>query len=122
MPLIEMANLFNTYHLIVCPGLDPNPNNLVACTTFYSESTRAMLCLIRIETDPADRTQLRMTIASGDPTLTFELKEFIKEQLVAIPANPRAPPPSQAPAPPPAQAPTQVAALTDPGAILAGLL
>lgn len=27
---------------------------------------------IRIETDPADRTQLRMTIASGDPTLTFE--------------------------------------------------
>lgn len=122
MPLIEMANLFNTYHLIVCPGLDPNPNNLVACTTFYSESTRAMLCLIRIETDPADRTQLRMTIASGDPTLTFELKEFVKEQLVAIPANPRAPPPSQAPAPPPAQAPTQVAALTDPGAILAGLL
>lgn len=27
---------------------------------------------IRIETDPADRTQLRMTVASGDPTLTFE--------------------------------------------------
>lgn len=27
---------------------------------------------IRVETDPADRTQLRITIASGDPTLTFE--------------------------------------------------
>lgn len=27
---------------------------------------------VRIETDPADRTQLRVTIASGDPTLTFE--------------------------------------------------
>lgn len=27
---------------------------------------------IRIETDPADRTQLRMTVASGDPILTFE--------------------------------------------------
>ena len=27
---------------------------------------------VRIETDPADRTQLRMTVASGDPTLTFE--------------------------------------------------
>ena len=26
----------------------------------------------RIETDPADRTQLRMTVGSGDPTLTFE--------------------------------------------------
>lgn len=27
---------------------------------------------VRIETDPADRTQLRMTVASGDPTVTFE--------------------------------------------------
>lgn len=26
----------------------------------------------RIETDPADRTQLRMTVASGDPALTYE--------------------------------------------------
>lgn len=110
MPLLEMANLFNSCHLIVCPGLDPNPNNLVASTTFYSESTRAMLCLTRIETDPADRTQLRMTVASGDPTLTFELKEFIKEQLVSIPTAPR--PPAPAPAAP----------SNDPGAMLAGLL
>lgn len=175
LPLMEMSNLFNSYRLMVCPGLvsssscliwasffrfilvesltsvslsqDPNPNNMVASTTFYSETTRAMLCLviakylsyylskalltkilqiflmsdyqfryfemivfysnfaspllnnflldlnlksrlwigwrlnslyyqcifqIRIETDPADRTQLRMTVASGDPTLTFE--------------------------------------------------
>lgn len=27
---------------------------------------------IRVETDPADRTQLRMTVGSGDPILTFE--------------------------------------------------
>ncbi|KAL8501260.1 hypothetical protein ACS0TY_020710 [Phlomoides rotata] len=78
MPLSEMANLFNSLHLIVCPGLvsasssqlstdpmlgyyfciymnffffpipiqDPNANNLIASTTFYSESTRAMLCLV----------------------------------------------------------------------------
>ncbi|GAB2274662.1 hypothetical protein Dimus_009433 [Dionaea muscipula] len=46
MPLIEMSNLFNSYRLMVCSGLDPNPNNLVACTTFFSESTRAMLCLV----------------------------------------------------------------------------
>ncbi|XP_052288164.1 AP-2 complex subunit alpha-1-like isoform X2 [Citrus sinensis] len=110
MPLLEMANLFNSCHLMVCPGLDPNPNNLVASTTFYSESTRAMLCLSRIETDPADRTQLRMTVASGDPTLTFELKEFIKEQLVSIPIAPRPP----APVPPTPS--------NDPGAMLAGLL
>ncbi|KAJ7001678.1 AP-2 complex subunit alpha-1 isoform X1 [Populus alba x Populus x berolinensis] len=117
LSLIEMTNLFNSLRLTVCLGLDPNPNNLVASTTFYSESTRPMLCLIRIETDPADLTQLRMTVASGDPTLTIELKEFIKEQLVSIPTASRPP----APAPPAAQ-PTTPAALTDPGALLAGLL
>ncbi|RVX20297.1 AP-2 complex subunit alpha-2 [Vitis vinifera] len=47
-----------------------------------------MMVQMRIETDPADRTQLRMTVSSGDPTLTFELKEFIKEQLVSIPQLP----------------------------------
>ncbi|XP_044505744.1 AP-2 complex subunit alpha-1-like [Mangifera indica] len=120
MPLMEMANLFNSYWVTVCPGLDPNPNNLVASTTFYSESTRAMLCLIRIETDPADRTQLRMTVASGDPTLTFELKEFLKEQLVSIPtATPRAP---AAPVSPVSQPTSTAAASNDPGALLAGFL
>ncbi|KAL2337552.1 hypothetical protein Fmac_011998 [Flemingia macrophylla] len=121
LPLLEMANLFNSYHLLVCPGLDPNPNNLVASTTFFSESTRAMLCLIRIETDPADRTQLRMTIASGDPTLTFELKEFVKEQLVSIPTTTRIPI-QQTPTSPVAQPTSAPAALTDPGAMLAALL
>jgi AP-2 complex subunit alpha len=125
LPLVEMANLFNSFHLIVCPGLDPNPNNLVASTTFYSESTRAMLCLARIETDPADRTQLRLTVASGDPTLTLELKEFIKEQLVSIPLASRVPPTQAAPMSPvaqPASAPPPPAAVNDPGALLAALL
>ncbi|KAL5787100.1 hypothetical protein ACOSP7_004049 [Xanthoceras sorbifolium] len=89
MSLSEMANLLNSYQLIICPGLDPNPNNLVATTKFNSESTKAIICLIRIETDPADRTQLRMTVASEAPTLTFELKEFIKELLVAQPTTPK---------------------------------
>ncbi|XWS52919.1 hypothetical protein CRYUN_Cryun11dG0113900 [Craigia yunnanensis] len=116
MPLPEMTNLLNSFRLMISPGLDPNPNNLVASTTFYSENTRAMLCLVRIETDPADRTQLRMTLASGDPTLTFELKEFIKEQLVSIPTVPRAPA-----APPAAQSTPQIPA-NDPASLLAGLL
>ncbi|CAN0900448.1 AP-2 complex subunit alpha-2 [Linum grandiflorum] len=128
LPLPEMANLFNSFRLMVCPGLDPNPNNLVASTTFYSETTRAMLCLVRIETDPADRTQLRMTVASGDPTLTFELKEFMKEQLVSIPAGGGGQR-SQGPPLPAAQmsqlavaATPPVADSQDPGALLAGLL
>lgn len=118
MSLAEMANFFNSFRLSICPGLDPNPNNLVASTTFYSESTRAMLCLMRIETDPADRTQLRMTIASGDPALTFELKEFVKEQLVSIPIVPRGPA-TVAPQTQPVSAPP---ATTDPGTLLADLL
>ncbi|XP_077241206.1 AP-2 complex subunit alpha-1-like [Tasmannia lanceolata] len=116
LSLPEMANLFNSFQLTVSPGLDPNPDNLVASSTFYSESTRAMLCLIRVETDPSDRTQLRMTVASGDPALTFELKEFIKEQLVSIPTAPSTPPAPQT------QPPVATAGLTDPGAMLAGLL
>ncbi|EEC74378.1 hypothetical protein OsI_09703 [Oryza sativa Indica Group] len=72
LPLPEIASLFMSLHLAVAPGLDNNPNNLVACTTFFSETTRAMLCLVRIETDPQDRTQLRLTVASGDQYLTFE--------------------------------------------------
>ncbi|KAK4375923.1 hypothetical protein RND71_006600 [Anisodus tanguticus] len=119
MSLPEMTNLFNSLRLMVCPGLDPNANNLVASTTYYSESTRAMLCLVRIETDPADRTQLRMTVASGDPTLTFELKEFIKEQLIIIPTAPTAAAPPGPPQPQPTSPPPPV---SDPGALLAGLL
>ncbi|KAL4591648.1 hypothetical protein LXL04_004618 [Taraxacum kok-saghyz] len=115
MSLGEMASLFNSLRLMVCPGLDPNAYNLVASTTFYSESTRGMLCLVRIETDPADRTQLRMTVASADPTLTFELKEFIKEHLVNIPTAVK-------PSPPPQQTQPLPSATSDPGALLAGLL
>ncbi|KAG9151261.1 hypothetical protein Leryth_002811 [Lithospermum erythrorhizon] len=119
MSLLEMGNLFNTLRMTVSPGLDPNTNNLVASTTFYSESTRAMLCLIRIETDPADRTQLRMTVASGDPTLTFELKELIKEHLIIMPTVNPAPAPAF---PPQVQATSPPQSVSDPGALLAGLL
>ncbi|KAE9600571.1 putative adaptor protein complex AP-2, alpha subunit [Lupinus albus] len=122
LPLLEMANLFNSFHLTVSPGLDPNPNNFVAGATFFSQSTNAMLCLMRIETDPADRTQLRMTVASGDPTLTFELKEFIKEQLIDIPTVASAPIQAHPGAAPTAQPASNPAALTDPGAMLAALL
>ncbi|KAH7688704.1 Clathrin adaptor alpha/beta/gamma-adaptin appendage Ig-like subdomain-containing protein [Dioscorea alata] len=45
MPIPELANLFTNLQLAVTPGLDTNPNNLVASTTFFSDSTKAMLCL-----------------------------------------------------------------------------
>lgn len=74
---------------------------------------------IRVETDPQDRTQLRLTVASGDQYLTFELKEFIKEHLIDIPRAQAAPPPAVVQPQLPAAAP---ATYNDPGAMLAGLL
>ncbi|KAH7668360.1 Adaptor protein complex AP-2 alpha subunit protein [Dioscorea alata] len=106
MPIPELANLFTNLQLAVTPGLDTNPNNLVASTTFFSDSTKAMLCLIRIETDPSDRTQLR-------------LKELIKEYMISVPTA------SPVPTPSPAQLqrqPPPVGDPNDPGAMLAGLL
>uniref|UniRef100_R7WC91 AP-2 complex subunit alpha n=1 Tax=Aegilops tauschii TaxID=37682 RepID=R7WC91_AEGTA len=72
LPIPEMASLLLSLHLAVTPGLDTNPNNMVACATFFSETTNAALCLVRVETDPQDRSQLRLTVASGDQNLTFE--------------------------------------------------
>ncbi|BBN03404.1 AP-2 complex subunit alpha [Marchantia polymorpha subsp. ruderalis] len=115
LPLPEMADLFTSLHVGVAPGLDPNPNNIVAAATFYSETGGATLCLIRVETDPADRTQVRITVATPDPTTSFEFKEFIKEQLIEIPYA-AAPPP-----PPPAPSPASMG-LTGPAAVLAGLI
>ncbi|XP_020581608.1 AP-2 complex subunit alpha-1-like [Phalaenopsis equestris] len=125
LSLPELANLFASLHLGISQGLDLNPNNLVASTTFYSENSRPILCLIRVETDPADRTQLRLTVASGDPILTFELKEILKEYMINIPATTPAQAPSPVPAPP--QAPLQLepavtSVSNDPGALLAALL
>jgi len=121
LSLSEMANLFNSLRITVSPGLDPNPNNLVASATFYSEATRATLCLIRVETDPSDRTQLRMTVASSDPITTFEFKEFIKEQLVNIPTAP-ATRVAPAASPPPPAAVHASPGMTDPADVLAGLI
>ncbi|KAH7655789.1 Clathrin/coatomer adaptor adaptin-like N-terminal protein [Dioscorea alata] len=45
MPIPALANLFTNLQLAVTPGLDTNPNNLVASTIFFSDSTKAMLCL-----------------------------------------------------------------------------
>ncbi|KAK1322643.1 AP-2 complex subunit alpha-1 [Acorus calamus] len=118
----EMAHLLNGIHLGVNLDIDQNKNNLVASSTFFSESTRAMLCLIRVETDPSDRTQLRLTVSSGDPTLTFELKEFIKEHLIIFPTAPSAPSHAHAPPVVQPQPPVVGAGSTDPGALLAGLL
>jgi AP-2 complex subunit alpha len=35
------------------------------------------MCLqVRVETDPSDRTQMRLTVASQDPNATYEYVSF----------------------------------------------
>lgn len=110
LPVLEMGALLNSLHIAVAPGLDPNPNNIVAGTIFSTETAGQTICLIRVETDPSDRTQIRLTVASLDSVTSFELKEFIKEQLVDISVSPQ-------PLPGPASS-----GLTGPAAALVGLL
>lgn len=101
LPLPAMAQLLNSLHIGVAPNLDPNPNNLVAAATLFTETSAPLLVLVRIETDPADRTQLRLTVGCQDPTATIGLKDFIKEQLSDQPPTTGLPPPLlQLPAPP----------------------
>eukprot|EP00850_Spirogloea_muscicola_P012756 SM000084S23092 [mRNA] locus=s84:17407:23674:+ [translate_table: standard] len=107
--LPAMADLLNSLHIGVTAGLDPNPNNLVAATALTTEAGGAVYLLVRVETDPADRTQLRLTVASPDPAASLGLKNFIEEQLEE--RRPAAQPQLPAAAP-----------LTGPAASLVGLL
>ncbi|MED6197819.1 hypothetical protein PIB30_060338 [Stylosanthes scabra] len=113
LPLIGMANLFNVFHLTVCQYwiqiqtiflcAQHSARKVLGQCSVYSHCREvAVLTLqvnemqIRNKTDPADRTQLRMTVASG----TLQLKEFIKEQLAVIPTATRVPTQPPPPTPP----------------------
>ncbi|EFJ19547.1 hypothetical protein SELMODRAFT_233268 [Selaginella moellendorffii] len=68
----EFSDKLNGLRIGVATGLEPNPNNLVAASSFHSETGGALLCMVRIETDPADKTQLRLTVASPNSRLALE--------------------------------------------------
>eukprot|EP00245_Coleochaete_scutata_P017945 TRINITY_DN906_c0_g2_i1.p1 TRINITY_DN906_c0_g2~~TRINITY_DN906_c0_g2_i1.p1 ORF type:complete len:562 (-),score=120.19 TRINITY_DN906_c0_g2_i1:714-2261(-) len=85
MALPEMSEFLNSLHIGILPGLDPNPNNLVAASLLFTEGSTGTLILVRIETDPADRTQLRLTVASPDPAAVLAVKRYVVEQIVDQP-------------------------------------
>ncbi|GFY99237.1 adaptor protein complex AP-2, alpha subunit [Actinidia rufa] len=98
IPLLRMITRHLTKDLMVeCIRVNDNDIMILRLTEGYlvrpdeAFVPTPYLIGVRNETDPADRTQLRMTVSSGDPTLTFELKEFIKEQLVSIPTTSQRP-------------------------------
>ncbi|CAI5989054.1 unnamed protein product, partial [Closterium sp. NIES-64] len=93
LPLPALAQLLASMRINPLPNLDPNPNNLVACCTLHTETTPPTLLLARLETDPADRSQLRLTCASSDPTASAALKEFISDNISELPPAWLQPPP-----------------------------
>ncbi|CAI5458287.1 unnamed protein product [Closterium sp. Yama58-4] len=93
LPLPALAQLLASMHINPLPNLDPNPNNIVACCTLHTETTPPTLLLARLETDPADRSQLRLTCASSDPTASAALRDFISDNISELPPAWLQPPP-----------------------------
>ncbi|GAQ92348.1 adapitin protein [Klebsormidium nitens] len=88
-----IAAAFIALKIGLAQGLDPNPNNLVAASSLATENNGAnAVCMVRVETDPADRTQLRLTVACSNPTATQALRQIIvdavTEPTLALPAPP----------------------------------
>ncbi|XP_075265827.1 uncharacterized protein LOC142358282 [Convolutriloba macropyga] len=84
MPPSQVAAFLPNLNFGVLPGLDPNQNNVVAAATFAVPGGFNPLCMCRIEVEPNSKQQLRVTVATGDPTLSSTLKELIKQQILAV--------------------------------------
>lgn len=62
--------------------LDPSPHNEAGAATFvFGAPEQALLVQCRVEGNPQNRMQFRVTVASPSPTLAAALKEAIVEQI-----------------------------------------
>eukprot|EP00192_Tetraselmis_astigmatica_P009597 CAMPEP_0117664690 /NCGR_PEP_ID=MMETSP0804-20121206/9368_1 /TAXON_ID=1074897 /ORGANISM="Tetraselmis astigmatica, Strain CCMP880" /LENGTH=955 /DNA_ID=CAMNT_0005471967 /DNA_START=71 /DNA_END=2938 /DNA_ORIENTATION=+ len=84
MPPSQVAAFLPSLNFGVLPGLDPNTNNVVAAASYAIPGGFNPLCMCRIEVEPNSKQQLRVTVATGDPTLSSTLKELIKQQILAM--------------------------------------
>ncbi|GBG79355.1 hypothetical protein CBR_g29503 [Chara braunii] len=118
LPMAAFEELLTSLKIGVIPGMDPNKNNVVAASALYAQSGNT-LCLIRIETDPTDRTQLRLTVASQDGAATSAMREYIVSNIVDKAREPTVGPSAAEAA---AAAPQSAAGTNDILAELAGLV
>eukprot|EP00013_Stygamoeba_regulata_P010408 CAMPEP_0177686490 /NCGR_PEP_ID=MMETSP0447-20121125/33595_1 /TAXON_ID=0 /ORGANISM="Stygamoeba regulata, Strain BSH-02190019" /LENGTH=977 /DNA_ID=CAMNT_0019196613 /DNA_START=140 /DNA_END=3069 /DNA_ORIENTATION=+ len=76
--------LTNGYNLSMVPGVDANPNNLVAAGLFHTERNQAQLtCLVRLETHSAANFY-RISLRTDHYHLTAALASLIISQLGQI--------------------------------------
>jgi len=61
----------------VCPGLDPNPSNVVAAGNFLDSSGNPVLCMVRVEVDAANPRHLRLTVASHNEILSPAMHDLL---------------------------------------------
>lgn len=68
--------MVQAFGLGVCPGLDPNPSNVVAAGNFL-DSGNPVLCMVRIEVDAANPHHLRLTVASHNEILSPAMHDLL---------------------------------------------
>ena len=80
VPPIDMAALKGTFSALkvgVAEGLDPNTNNIVAASGLATSAAEPIVVLVRLEVDPASRTQFRLTVCSRTPAAAAAVKDII---------------------------------------------
>lgn len=68
--------------------LDPSPNNEAGAAYFICGqpgAEQALLCQCRVEGNPQNRMQFRVTVAAPDPALASSVKDMIVAQIMAVP-------------------------------------
>eukprot|EP00873_Tetraselmis_striata_P008662 jgi/Tetstr1/428926/TSEL_018902.t1 len=80
----QVATAISALNFGPLPGLDPNANNVVAAARYVPATNFNPLCMCRIEVEPNQKLMFRVTVATGDTALSSTLKEFIKQQILAL--------------------------------------
>eukprot|EP01118_Nematostelium_gracile_P009612 TRINITY_DN3251_c0_g5_i1.p1 TRINITY_DN3251_c0_g5~~TRINITY_DN3251_c0_g5_i1.p1 ORF type:complete len:1030 (+),score=309.97 TRINITY_DN3251_c0_g5_i1:73-3090(+) len=71
--------LANGFHFAVLQGVDPNQNNVVACSNLRTQAGMVLI-LLRIETNP-QHNMYRATVKSKSAKITQALKDLLNQQL-----------------------------------------
>jgi hypothetical protein len=72
--------LFAGLRLHVKPGVDPNPLNIFAASSFCTAGAAPRLCIVRLESDARTAAQFRLTVASPDAALAAAVRELLMQQ------------------------------------------
>eukprot|EP00216_Chloropicon_sp_CCMP2111_P002302 CAMPEP_0198244466 /NCGR_PEP_ID=MMETSP1446-20131203/35195_1 /TAXON_ID=1461542 ORGANISM="Unidentified sp, Strain CCMP2111" /NCGR_SAMPLE_ID=MMETSP1446 /ASSEMBLY_ACC=CAM_ASM_001112 /LENGTH=972 /DNA_ID=CAMNT_0043928507 /DNA_START=138 /DNA_END=3059 /DNA_ORIENTATION=+ len=83
IPVERVHTLFQSVGLGVAQGLDPNLHNIVGVAGFTCETSSNTIVMVRLELDPKEGKQFRVTVASNNPALSASTKELLLRHLTA---------------------------------------